>query len=494
MPVDVTNLNGAVFNALDSSLFVETDGHGLTINGDGTYTVTPTGIGLATYDNWVGSSITNPDPSDTVAVTTFIPGIPTPGIVEYTLTDGDGSVNPATGGIGAEVVGWNSTGVLLEQLTGYIPGTNAIIEPDGAYFILQNGGDLSVVDGSVSPDQTFTFGTTGPFPTFTALCFLTGAGIATPTGETAVESLAVGDLVLTASGVARPIVWIGKGKVLTERGQRNAATPVILRRGALGDNMPHRDLRVTKGHSFYLDGVLIPAEFLVNHRSILWDDHSPREVTLYHIELATHDVLLANGAPAESYRDDGNRWLFQNSNSGWDQPAKAPFAPVLTGGPIVDAVWRRLLDLAGARPGLILTDETDLHLLVNGDRVDAEQSVNGAHVFRLPVADQITTVRIVSRAAAPDELGLARDPRSLGVALRRVVLRKGSRSRIVNVADDRLVEGFHGYEPDCGIRWTDGDAALPIDLFEDFAKGAELVLQLAGTARYVADVRCQEAA
>jgi len=492
MPVDVTNLNGVVVNELDSSLLLA-DGHGLTINGNGTYTVTPTGIGLAQYDNWLGS-LTNPDPSDTVAVTTFIPSNPTPGVVEYTLTSANGAVSPATGGIGAEVVAWNSTGVLLEQLTGYIPGPNAIISPDGEYFVLENNVDLSVVDGSVAPNQTFTFGTTGPFPTFTALCFLTGAGIATPTGETAVESLAVGDLVLTASGVVRPIVWIGKGKVLTERGQRNAATPVILRRGALGDNMPHRDLRVTKGHSFYLDGVLIPAEFLVNHRSILWDDHSPREVTLYHIELATHDVLLANGAPAESYRDDGNRWLFQNANSGWDQPAKAPFAPVLTGGPIVDAVWRRLLDLAGPRPGLILTDETDLHLLVNGDRVDVEHSVNGAHVFRLPVVDQITTVRIVSRAAAPDELGLARDPRSLGVALRRVVLRKGSRSRIVNVADDRLVEGFHGYEQDGGIRWTDGDAALPIDLFEDFAGGAELVLQLGGTARYIADFRCQEAA
>ena len=87
--------------------------------------------------------------------------------------------------------------------------------------------------------------------------------------------------------------------------------------------MPHYDLHVTKGHALFIDGVLIPVEFLVNHRSILWDDQA-REVTLYHVELETHDVLLANGAPAESYRDDGNRWLFHNANSGWDQPAKPP--------------------------------------------------------------------------------------------------------------------------------------------------------------------------
>ena len=50
-------------------------------------------------------------------------------------------------------------------------------------------------------------------------------------------------------------------------------------------------------------------------------------------------MLLANGAPVESYRDDGNRWLFQNTNTGWDLPPKPPCAPVLTGGPTVDAVW-----------------------------------------------------------------------------------------------------------------------------------------------------------
>jgi hypothetical protein len=30
-------------------------------------------------------------------------------------------------------------------------------------------------------------------------------------------------------------------------------------------------------------------------------------VKIYRVELDSHDVLLANGAPAESYRDDGNR-------------------------------------------------------------------------------------------------------------------------------------------------------------------------------------------
>ena len=115
-----------------------------------------------------------------------------------------------------------------------------------------------------------------------AVCFLAGTRIATPSGETPVERLAVGDTVRTLRGEARPITWIGTGRVLATRGRRNAATPVIVRKGALADNVPHRDLRVTKGHSLYLDGVLIPVEFLVNHRSILWDDRAQEVDDLSH--------------------------------------------------------------------------------------------------------------------------------------------------------------------------------------------------------------------
>ena len=180
------------------------------------------------------------------------------------------------------------------------------------------------------------------------MCFLRGTFIATPSGQVPVEQVKAGDFVLTHSGKARPIVWIGEGRVLATRARRTAATPVIVRKGALADNVPHRDLRLTKGHGLWFDGVLIPVEFLVNHRSILWDDRA-QEVHLFHIELETHDVLLANGAPAESYRDDGNRWLFRNANTGWHLPPKPPCAPVLTGGAVVDAALAAAAASAPAR-------------------------------------------------------------------------------------------------------------------------------------------------
>ena len=315
-----------------------------------------------------------------------------------------------------------------------------------------------------------------------AVCFCSGTLILTDHGEVPVEALVIGDRAITLSGEARSITWIGTGRALVTRGRRCAATPIIVSKGALADNVPHRDLAVTKGHSLFLDGVLIPVEFLVNHRSIRWDDRA-QQVSVYHIELDTHDVLLANGAPAESYRDDGNRRLFQNGNTGWDLPPQASCAPVLTGGATVDAVWRRLLDSAGPHANILLTDDTDLHLLVDGRRLDAMRQVADAHVYNL--LDVPDTVRIVSRAAAPQELGLARDPRCLGVALCRIVMRRGTKFRVIEASDATLTDGFHAFEAGNGFRWTDGDAVVPIELFAGFAGSVEIVLTIACTARYV---------
>ena len=313
-------------------------------------------------------------------------------------------------------------------------------------------------------------------------CYLAGTLLLTPGGEVPVEMLKAGDAVVTISGEKRKLVWIGKGRALATRGQRSAATPVIIRKGALAKNVPHRDLRITKGHSLYLERALIPVELLVNHRSILWDDRA-QDVTVYHLELETHDVLLANGAPAESYRDDGNRWLFQNANSGWDLPPQQPCAPILTGGPVVDAIWRQLLDRAGLRKGVPLTDDPDVHILVDGKRLNAADRVGDVHVFHL--AGVPSALRIMSRSSVPAELGLARDPRLLGVAVRCVVVRNGARFRALQMEDARLAEGFHDFEPDNRIRWTDGDAAVPVELFKGFIDPLEFVLHLGGTTKYL---------
>ena len=64
----------------------------------------------------------------------------------------------------------------------------------------------------------------------------------------------------------------------------------------------------------YIDDALIPVKFLTNGDFIAVV--ATDEVTYYHhVELPRHDILLAEGLPAESYLDTGNRTNFANGGS-----------------------------------------------------------------------------------------------------------------------------------------------------------------------------------
>jgi hypothetical protein len=394
---------------------------------------------------------------------------PTPGVpnaVQAVIEGfGQGATIDLPGIANASITGFSYAGATLDVLGN--GGTLAVLDLPGPFF---SNSFTHTVDA-----------TTGALITTEVIpCFLPGTLIRTDRGDVAVEALAVGDTVVTFSGRKRRLCWIGTGNARAIRGKRGPATPITVRKGALADNVPYRDLRITKGHSLFLDDVLIPAEFLINHHSILWDDVT-QTVTVFHLELDEHDILIANGAAAESYRDDGNRWLFGNANSGWDQPPKPPCAPVLTGGPLVDAVWQRLLDRVPARPAWQLTDEPDLHLVVDGVRCDPATRTGTLFAFNL--SHRPRDVRIVSCAGSPQELGLARDPRRLGVAIARIALLVAGRLTVLAASDASLRDGFHAFEPDCGFRWTDGDAGLPSALFADMTGPGRLELTVPSVAR-----------
>ncbi|SNS68623.1 Hint domain-containing protein [Antarctobacter heliothermus] len=149
--------------------------------------------------------------------------------------------------------------------------------------------------------------------TFNNACFAAGTQISTPSGDVAVETLKIGDRILTADGRDIAVKWLGH---LSYKPMLCSAAhlPVRLRAGALGNDLPHSDLTVTADHGMVLDGLVINASALVNGSTIDWAPlvDLPDTFTVYHVETENHDVILANGAPSETFIDYRDRRAFDN--------------------------------------------------------------------------------------------------------------------------------------------------------------------------------------
>jgi Hint domain len=135
-------------------------------------------------------------------------------------------------------------------------------------------------------------------------CFLKGTKILTAEGERKIEDLAVGDLMPTMFGGLRPVQWIGRYPIKKSDPSKpwvKDVLPVRIARSALGPNLPHADLYVTGYHSLLIDGVLAPAAMLINGTTIVRDEEREYdELEYFHVKLESHDVIYAEGVPAET--------------------------------------------------------------------------------------------------------------------------------------------------------------------------------------------------
>jgi hypothetical protein len=118
--------------------------------------------------------------------------------------------------------------------------------------------------------------------------------------------------------------------------------------GAFGGGIPRRDLWFSANHAVYFEGVLIPVRLLVDGVGVV--SVACARVTYFHLELDSHDVVLAEGLAAESYLACGDRGNFSNNDGAirlyadftadavadvWDARGYAPLC--LSGEPIARA-------------------------------------------------------------------------------------------------------------------------------------------------------------
>ena len=280
------------------------------------------------------------------------------------------------------------------QIAGMAPGdmidlTNDAYDPAGRAYLTTNN-VLEIVGTQTTtlqldPKQYFgneyfhisSDGLNGTDVTESSVpCFLAGTRIAVPHGQALVEELKLGDLVLTGTGAAKPVKWIGRRSYLAPLADDPDIIPVLIKAGALAPDIPAEDLYLSPRHAVLIGGFLVPAGALINGVSVL-SCTDIKTIRYYHVEMDQHDTVFANGAEAETFIDHDSRKMFENADEfyrlyplGW-AASVVLCAPRLEFGAELEALRRKI----ALRAGLLLDQVSDavIGFLESVDR----QSITG---------------------------------------------------------------------------------------------------------------------
>lgn len=142
-------------------------------------------------------------------------------------------------------------------------------------------------------------------------CFAAGTRIMTAKGQRPVEKIGVGDFVQTVDHGMQQVRWVGVRTLdAVDLGANPALLPIRIAKGALGDQLPRRDLLVSPQHRvmvrsavarelFGQDEVLVAAKHLVGLDGVeIARDVS--SVSYHHILFDRHEVIWSEGAQTES--------------------------------------------------------------------------------------------------------------------------------------------------------------------------------------------------
>ena len=165
--------------------------------------------------------------------------------------------------------------------------------------------DPDDVNGGLSGSVTLLDGTIVNFTNIeNIICFVPGTMIATPSGLRPIEELSVGDAVVTQDNGIQNIGWVGKSTVQATDKFAPIRFAQSMWPGSLGDltvSPQHRML--IKGYRaellFGQSEVLVPALHLIDGVDVTRE--ACEQVTYVHIMFEQHEIIYANGIPAESF-------------------------------------------------------------------------------------------------------------------------------------------------------------------------------------------------
>jgi hypothetical protein len=235
------------------------------------------------------------------------------------------------------------------------------------------------------------------------------------------------------------------------------------------------------------NGVLVPAEKLVNGATVT---QVPRtHVEYWHVELDSHDVLLAESLPAESYLDCGNRTAFVEGGAYLEaHPDFKPKRftqtcfPLVFDGPAVALVKVNLL-VRAHQLGFRFTADDDAYLLADGQRIDPSRVTQSRLAFELPQG--IRRVELRSRTFIPTQINPTSDDRRvLGLCVSRLQI---DGNEVALNDEPSFGEGWHPLEQltaTSAQRWTHDSARLP--------GGSRLILVDLGGRGYYWDPAAQD--